>query len=404
MAFSVARPPRPQVPRPRSVPPPQLAPLAPPAPPAPAELDPDAIVEYLAKLSSEERDALLAKLKKADEAPRPTSEVSQTVMLDAVKREAPPALTSEAPTSAVMPTTVETSEVPPRENFRATLNSVDMEVVPDEHSRVTKSSPPPLPPGARRSIPTPMVAMPATLLALASTEEDVGQSDAANETTPPTIPPPVLELMPASEPELAAAPALAPEHAPALALAPALPAPIAARPSLPELTDILFDAMHELSFFDTAVEGASYCLATVLRLLPSLGGMVHLSDPKTRELVVVYAQGPRSERLLLSRVPDTDRVVAAAARNGAPLVIEYSEAAPAAPRHALFGDPWSALIAPVMVGGVCLAVIELVDPLDGSPFDDASQGALAYVAQRYGEYLRDREIVLKNVVAIPPEL
>ena len=397
MAFSVARPPRPQVPRPRSVPPPQLAP---PSPPAPAELDPQAIVEYLAKLSNEDRDALLAKLKNPEETPRAPTEVSQTVMLEAVKHEPLPAVASEPPTSAVVPTAVETSEVPSRENFRATLNSVDMEVLPDEHSRVTKSSPPPLPPGARRSIPTPMVAMPATLLALASTEENVGKSDAANETTPPTIPPPVLELMPASEPALAAAcaPALAPP--PALAL----PPPIAARPSLPELTDILFDAMHELSFFDTAVEGASYCLATVLRLLPSLGGMVHLADAQTRELVVVYAQGPRSERLLLSRVPDTDRVVSAAARKGAPLVIEYSEAAPAAPRHALFGDPWSALVAPVMVGGVCLAVIELVDPLDGSPFDDVSQGALAYVAERYGEYLREREIVLKNVVALPPEL
>ena len=49
-------------------------------------------------------------------------------------------------------------------------------------------------------------------------------------------------------------------------------------------------------------------------------------------------------------------------------------------------------------------MIELVDPLDGSPFDEVSQGALAYVAERYAEYLREREIVLKNVVAVPAEL
>jgi hypothetical protein len=390
MAFSVARPPRPQVPRPRSVPP-----VSKPAPRA--EVDPQAIVEYLAKLSDEERDALMAKLKRPEQA------------AVATPSEPPPARVTEPPTSAVVVAAVESVvEEPPRENFRATLNSADMEVVPDEHSRVTRS-PPPLPPGARRSIPTPIMAMPPSLLALASlesTEAAVGEPAAANETdalTPTSEQAiPFALVRPSVAPAPEAAPSLAP--APSLALAPvALPHP-PPRPSLPELTDSLFDAMHELSFFDTAVEGASYCLATVLRLLPSLGGMVHLSDPDTRELVVVYAQGPRSERLLLSRVPDTDRLVAAAARKGAPLVVEYNESTPAAPRHAHFGDPWSALVAPVVIGGRCLAVIELVDPLDGSPFDDVSQGALAYVAERYAEYLRERDIVLKNVVAVPAEL
>jgi hypothetical protein len=174
------------------------------------------------------------------------------------------------------------------------------------------------------------------------------------------------------------------------------------RESVPDATDILFEAMHELSFFETAVEGGSFCLVTALRAVPCLAGIVHLFHAETREYVAVYAQGPRSERVLLTRRPDNDPLLARAGLKRAPVVVEYGVdgAPPVAERHALFGDPWNVLVVPVVHGGRVLAAIELVDPIDGAPFGDVAVSALRYVAEKYGEFLAERGVVLGSVV--PP--
>lgn len=206
------------------------------------------------------------------------------------------------------------------------------------------------------------------------------------------IPPPVASFEPP-----VAAPVVEPVVEHVVEQAPA------ARISVLDPMDLLFDAMYELNFFETSVEGASYCLASLLRALPSRAGLVHLLDPETRELVTVYAQGANAEHLVLGRISDDDWLVSAAICKHRPLIMNYDGDVSSRPleRHAFFGEPRSVIVAPVITWGRCLAVIELVDPADGSVFDVRAENALAYVCDRYAEFVGEHGVDISNVVAPP---
>jgi hypothetical protein len=178
------------------------------------------------------------------------------------------------------------------------------------------------------------------------------------------------------------------------------PAP---RLSIQDPTDVLFDAMYDLDLFETAIEGASYSLASILRALPSRAGMIHLFDTETREFVTVYAQGPGSDELLMSRhSEDDDWLISAAICKHKPLIMSYGGEVDGRPldRHAKFGAIKSVLVAPVFSWGRCLGIIELVDPTDGSRFDVRAENAIAYAADRYGEFLGERGVHVGTVA--PP--
>jgi GAF domain-containing protein len=182
---------------------------------------------------------------------------------------------------------------------------------------------------------------------------------------------------------------------------PPLPTP-ASRVSRADILDLLFDAMHDLHFFETSVEGASYCLSVVLSAIPSRGGMISLYDVDAREFVVAYAQGPHAERLLLTRAPESDPLISHANYKLRPSVHAYGEDTAVAPdRFAFFGEIRSVLVAPVLDGGRFLAVIELVDPLDGSSFSEREVNALAYVTDHLTEYLAARGSAVGKIVAPP---
>jgi hypothetical protein len=150
--------------------------------------------------------------------------------------------------------------------------------------------------------------------------------------------------------------------------------------------------MHALSQFESANAGARFCLDVAMRAVPCLAGLVHLRDPATRDLVVGHAEGPRADALLGTRTPTADPLVASALRTGTATVVTYGSDAGAGqsscPRHAFF-DPWSVLVVPVVVGGQLLALFEMIDPVDGKPFDEPSRRALGYVAGRLGQFLAE---------------
>ncbi len=172
--------------------------------------------------------------------------------------------------------------------------------------------------------------------------------------------------------------------------------------SVPDLIDLLFDAMHDLVYFETAVEAGSYCLASLLKLLPSRAGLVHLYDIDTREFVTVYAQGPKSERLLLSRTPEADALLSMAMYKHRAHTVRYGEHGPARlERHELLGEAKSILVAPVLDGGRFLGAIELIDPEHEDGFDIRAENAASYVADRYAEFLVERGVAIGNVVAPP---
>jgi GAF domain-containing protein len=152
--------------------------------------------------------------------------------------------------------------------------------------------------------------------------------------------------------------------------------------------------MHEIAYLEDAPARARYCLEAAMRAVPCLAGLVHVLDGDSDDLVVVHAKGPRAEALLRARTPQRDPLVAETARVGRPTVVSYDgDSNPDANtclRHTFF-DPWSVALVPVLHDGRLLGLFELVDPLDGKPFDDGAQAALADIAARLGESLADLE-------------
>jgi GAF domain-containing protein len=154
----------------------------------------------------------------------------------------------------------------------------------------------------------------------------------------------------------------------------------------------LFQAMRGLPGIEGASAAARFCMEEALRAVPCLAGLVHLRDPAMGDLVVVHAQGPRAEALVRTRTTREDPLVARAAAAGKPTVVTYgtepgTERATCR-RHAFF-DPWSVAVVPVLHGGQVLALLEMIDPIDGRPFDEHAQGALAYVAARLAKFLAE---------------
>lgn len=150
--------------------------------------------------------------------------------------------------------------------------------------------------------------------------------------------------------------------------------------------------MHELTLLGSAQAGARFCLQVATAAVPSLAALVHLRDPKSLELVVVHAEGPRADGLLKTRTLPIDPLVIRASRAGKPVVATYGAEPDAettkCPRHAHF-DPWSVVVVPVMRGGQLLALIEMIDPIDGNPHDEKAHSALAYVADRLARFLQE---------------
>ncbi len=173
------------------------------------------------------------------------------------------------------------------------------------------------------------------------------------------------------------------------------------RASHPEITDSVFAAMRDLPFFETAVEAVSFGLVTALKALPSLAGLALLRDTADGGYVVVYAQGPRSSCVVRARVDEDDPLLGLSLVRGGPTTIEYGTAQPPPERHALFGDPWSALIAPIQLADRCIGALELVDPLDGRPLGESARHGLATIAHHLADFVRGLgpEIAVKNAFA-----
>ena len=295
---------------------------------------------------------------------------------------------------------------------RETLHSVDLELVEDPElvedvEAPRASAPPPLPPPRQTGKRLKAVVIPAEeLRAHLERVSSLPPMPAApvndRVSSLPSMPAAPASERPSVRVELGPAPSAMSARASSVPPAPVMPvvevAPTRRAPllSATDVFDILFDAMHELRYFETAVEGGSYCLATALSVLPSRAGLVHLYDIDAREFVVVYAQGEGYERHLLSRVAESDVLIAPAMfRHRAVSVRTLGTMR--VERHRANA---SVLVAPVLEGGRFLGAIELVDPAPGTAFDERAMNALTYVADRYAEFLAERGVAIGNLVAL----
>ncbi|HEY8090880.1 MAG TPA: GAF domain-containing protein, partial [Polyangiaceae bacterium] len=163
----------------------------------------------------------------------------------------------------------------------------------------------------------------------------------------------------------------------------------APRMSHPEMADAVLTALRDLVFFETPVEAVAFGVVTAMQVLPSLGGLAMLRD-EDGGYVTVYARGPHAYEVVRSRVSEDDPIVELALVRGGPVAVEYGSDTPPPARHATFGDPWSALVTPIVVDDRCVGALELVDPLDGRTLGDSARHALTTIAQHLALFLRGR--------------
>lgn len=182
--------------------------------------------------------------------------------------------------------------------------------------------------------------------------------------------------------------------------------PVQAKPAaeIADPIDVLFDAMEDLFSVETSVEAGAICLASLIRAIPCRGGIVHLYDAEARELVAVFALGPRAEHLVLTRADESDGLIVAALRKNKPIVVDYRKpnGAHIVDRHMMLNAEHDAMACPIFAGSRFLGVIELVDAKSENGFDVSAEHGISYVADRYSEFLVEHGVVLGNVVAPPP--
>jgi hypothetical protein len=214
-----------------------------------------------------------------------------------------------------------------------------------------------------------------------------------------------------AEPEAAPSPAAEPAPAPAAAEPPAEPgagedeldlaisddvvdAP--ARASSPAVTgdDRLanaFEALQDLFFLTTPIEGLDFVLSLLEDLVPSVASSALLYDINTDELRFAALRGPGSEERKGDGVPRRSGLLGAATlAPGAALLIDdvggdgrYDPGVDG--RVGL--EPRSMALVAVTHQGRLLGLLQLVDRADGAPFDRADANLLTYVAEKLGEFL-----------------
>jgi hypothetical protein len=165
--------------------------------------------------------------------------------------------------------------------------------------------------------------------------------------------------------------------------------------------DVVMEALRGVRCL-RAVEAASVCLAVTVRAVGCRAAIAHLWNERRNSFVVAYALGPNAHLLLNTRHGVTDALLYEGVLGRVPRVVN-SEQRPPLPRHAVLGGAWSVLVAPVMDGDAIFGAIELLDPLDGSCFDDRHIAATRYATARLVALLLEAGGSIGKLVAPPAE-
>jgi hypothetical protein len=166
--------------------------------------------------------------------------------------------------------------------------------------------------------------------------------------------------------------------------------------------DVVMDTLRHVKC-ERAVEAACVCLSAVVRAVGCRAAIAHLGDPNEGDFVIVYALGPNAPMLLNARHTADDALLAEGFLRRLPGVLNFEGNRAPLARHAVFGGAWSVLVAPVMDGDSKLGALELVDPLDGSCFDDRGIAAARYATERLVELLRGAVPSIGKLIAPPAE-
>jgi len=162
-----------------------------------------------------------------------------------------------------------------------------------------------------------------------------------------------------------------------------------------ELLGDLFDAMGDLYFLASTLEGANFVLSLAMDKIPCTYGVVHFFDIDKREFIVSRAIGSSAD-LLTTRTPAREGLAAEVMNKRRAVVIADAgaQAKPFAHWERLGGKVKSAVVAPVALGGRWMGMLELVNPKDGKPFVEGDGYALSYMAEQFAEFLGQRGLVI----------
>ena len=165
-----------------------------------------------------------------------------------------------------------------------------------------------------------------------------------------------------------------------------------------DLIGDLFERMHELSFMADIPSGADYVLNVLYDLIPCEAMLVHVFDLGRREFVVVRAHGPSTREALLFRTPDSDPVVLDVMRHGS--LVSNGGAPHSGAFERLGVQAKQVLSGGARQGGRYLGLIELANPLGGTPFHEGEANALEYVCEQFAEFVAGRPVVFDEDIVL----
>lgn len=162
-----------------------------------------------------------------------------------------------------------------------------------------------------------------------------------------------------------------------------------------DLLGDLFEAMHDVHFQPGVLEGAHFVLWLAVEKMPCKVAVCHLFDINRREFVITHVLGECRKEMLLKRAPERESLINQVMRRRRALVLSGSDMLLDGERWGLLGQPVrSAVVAPVVLGGRFLGLLELVNPVDGAPFLESDGYALAYIGEQFAEFLGQRGLLL----------
>jgi hypothetical protein len=171
-----------------------------------------------------------------------------------------------------------------------------------------------------------------------------------------------------------------------------------------ELVAALFVRLHAIALFPDSLTAGRLCIEVIEELVPCRAILLHLFDETRGGFLVADVTGAgECEDALLSRSGPSDPLLSIAM----PLLAIAMPGASAfscndlsdLPVHTVerltrLGGARRIMVAPVMANGRCYGAIELIDPLGDADFERRHEGAVAYVAARYAEFLLTHEAIL----------
>lgn len=167
-----------------------------------------------------------------------------------------------------------------------------------------------------------------------------------------------------------------------------------------DLIGELFELMHELHFARDIAQGSDFVLNVLEEIIPSEISLIHVFDINTRNFVVVRARGPGTEKVMMRATPDSDSQIVELMRRDRALAHRPNGQSEHGCWGLLGNGVSEVLSGAVRQGGRYLGLVELANPLGGTPFHESEINAFDYICAQFADFVASRPIVLEADVIL----